>query len=86
MVIVYIRLDNLETRIILFHIIGVKLDSQTIKKIRKKQKYNKLLFKITQYGLLNRKLPVKLIDEAKELGRQIDIPEAELQNIDSSTF
>ena len=46
----------------------LKLDNQTIKKIGEKQKYNKLLFKITQYGLLNRKPPEKLIEEAKKLG------------------
>jgi hypothetical protein len=60
------------------------LDDQTIKKIRKKLKYNQLLFKITQYGLLNRKPPEKLIKETNELGHQIDIPEAELRNIEFS--
>jgi hypothetical protein len=63
----------------------LKLDNQTIKKIGEKQKYNKLLFKITQYGLLNRKPPEKLIEDAKDLGRRIDIPEAELRNIEYST-
>jgi hypothetical protein len=63
----------------------LKLDNQSIKKIREKQKYNKLLFKITQYGLHNRKPPEKLIKEARQLGRQLDIPEAELRNKESST-
>jgi hypothetical protein len=57
------------------------LDKQIIEKIKKKQKYNELVFKITQYGLLNRKAPEKLLKEAQELGRQIDVPEAELRNI-----
>jgi len=60
------------------------LDNQTRKKIGEKQKYNKLLFAITQYGLLNRKPPEKLIEEAKELGQRINIPEAELRNIEFS--
>jgi hypothetical protein len=62
------------------------LDNQLIEKIRKKQKYNKLLFKITQYNLCNRKLPENLLKEAKELGRQLDIPDTELQNIESTNF
>ena len=62
-----------------------KLDNETLKKIREKQNYNKLLFKINQYVLRNRKPPVKLIKEARELGRQIDIPEAELRNIEALT-
>ena len=62
------------------------MDNQLYEKIGKKQKYNKLLFKITQYNLCNPKLPENLIKEAKELGRQLDIPETELQNIESTTF
>ena len=62
------------------------MDNQTIKKINKKQKYNELLFKITQYGLRNCKPPENLRKEAEELGRRIDIPEAELRNIESSTY
>ncbi len=62
----------------------LKMDNQTIKKIGEKQKYNKLLFKITCYGLINRKPPEKLIKEAEKLGHQIDIPEAELRNIEFS--
>ena len=64
----------------------LKLDNQTIKKIKKKQKYNELVFKITQYGLRHGKPPENLIKEAEELGRQIDIPEAELRNVGSSTY
>ena len=59
-----------------------KLDKQIIEKIKIKQKYNKLLFKITQYELINRKPPEKLLKEAQELGHQIDVPEAEYQNIE----
>ncbi len=62
------------------------MDNQTVEKIRKKQKYNELVFKITKYGLLNRKAPEKLLKEAQELGRQIDVPEAELRNIYASTY
>ena len=62
------------------------LDNQIVEKIRKKQKYNKLLFKITQYNLHNSKPPEKLLKEAKELGRQLEIPEAELQDIEFTTF
>ena len=62
------------------------MDNQTAEKIRKKQKYNELVFKITQYGLLNRKAPERLLKEAQELGRQIDVPEAELRNIEFSTY
>ncbi len=62
------------------------MDNQTVEKIRKKQKYNELVFKITQYGLLNRKAPERLLKEAQELGRQIDVPEAELRNIYASTY
>ena len=69
-----------------FAVLVLKLDNQTIKKIRKKQKYNKLLFKISQYCLRNQIPPDHLIKEVKELGRQIDIPEAELRNIESSTY
>jgi len=57
------------------------MDKQIAEKIKKKQKYNKLLFKITQYGLTNRKPPEKLLKEAQELARQIDVPEAELRDI-----
>ncbi len=67
-----------------FSALVLKSNNQTIKKIGEKQKYNKVLFKITQYGLLNCKPPEKLIEEAKELGRRIDIPEAELRNIEFS--
>jgi hypothetical protein len=58
------------------------LDKQIIEKIKIKQKYNKLVFKITQYELINRKPPEKLLKEAQELARQIDVPEAELRNIE----
>jgi hypothetical protein len=61
------------------------LDNQIIKQIKKKQKFNELVFKITHYGLRNRQPPEYLINEAKELGREIDIPEAELKNIEFST-
>jgi len=57
------------------------LDKQIADKIKKKQKYNELVFKITQYGLSNRKPPDALIKEAIELARQIGLPEAELRNI-----
>ena len=57
------------------------MDKQIIEKIKKKQKYNELVFKITQYELINRKPPEKLLKEAQELARQIDVPEAELRNI-----
>jgi hypothetical protein len=62
------------------------LDNQLVEKIKIKQKYNKLLFKITQYNLRSSKPPEKLMKEAKELGRQLDLPEAELKNIEFSTF
>ena len=62
------------------------MDNQEFEKIKKKQKYNELLFKITQYNLRSSKPPDKLIKEAKKLGRQLDIPEAELNNIEFSTF
>ena len=57
------------------------MEKQIAEKIRKKQKYNELVFKITQYGLNNRKPPEKLLKEAEELAHQIDVPEAELRNI-----
>ena len=57
------------------------MDDQIAEKIKKKQKYNELVFKITQYGLLNRKPPEKRRKDAQEVGRQIDVPEAELRNI-----
>jgi len=41
---------------------------------------------IAQYGLRNCMPPEDLVKAAEELGRQIDIPEAELRNIVSSTF
>jgi len=62
------------------------LDNQLLEKIRQKQKYNELLFQITQYNLRNRIPPEKLIKETKKLGRQLDISEAELQNIEFTTF
>ena len=58
------------------------MDKKIAGKIKKKQKYNELLFKITQYGLINRKPPEKLLKEAYELARQIDVPEAEMRNIE----
>jgi len=61
------------------------LDNQIIKQIKKKQKFNELVFKITKYGLRNQLAPEYLINEAKELGREIDISEAELKNIEFST-
>ena len=62
------------------------MDNQKLEKIRKKQKYNELLFQITQYNLRNLKPPDKLKWAAKKIGRQLDIPEAELENIEYSTF
>jgi hypothetical protein len=57
------------------------LDPQIAKKIKLRQKYNKLIFKITQYELINRKPPEKLLKEVQELARQIGAPKAELQTI-----
>jgi len=54
--------------------------------IQIRQKYNRLLFVISKYGLLNQKPPEKLLQKAEELGRQIGIPEEELKNIEFSTF
>jgi len=54
--------------------------------IRKKQKYNETLFAITKYVLLNQKPPEEMIEMAKELGRQLNIPEEELRNIEFSSF
>jgi len=62
------------------------LDNKAIEKIKKKKAYDKLLFQITQCCLRNSELPENLIKEAEELGRQLDIPKTELQNIGSSTF
>ena len=62
------------------------MNNQKLEKIRKKQKYNELLFQITQYNLRSRKPPKKLIRNAKELGRQLDISEAELKNIENTNF
>lgn len=62
------------------------MDNQIIEKIRKKQKYNALLFAITQYGLRKQKPPEKLIREAQELGCQLDIEEEELRNIEFSIY
>ena len=50
------------------------------------QLYNRLVFAISKYGLLNQKPPEKLVKQAKKLGRQIGISEEELQNIEFSTF
>ena len=44
------------------------MDNQKLEKIRKKQRYNELLFQITQYNLRNRKPPDKLIREARNWG------------------
>lgn len=76
----------MERIFLFFTALELKLDNQTIKKIGEKQKYNKLLFIITQYGLSNRKPPEELIEAAKELGRRIDISEAELRNLEYSTY
>jgi hypothetical protein len=62
------------------------LDRQIAEKIRKKQKYNALLFTITQYGLRKLKPPEELIREAQELGYQLDIEEEELKNIEFSIY
>lgn len=58
------------------------MDKQIIEKIKKKKKYNELVFKITQYGLNNLKPPEKLLKKAQELARKIDVPEAEWRNIE----
>jgi hypothetical protein len=60
------------------------LDNETTKKIRKKQKFNELLFTITKYGLRNQKPPEKLIEQARALGHQLGIAEEELKNIEYS--
>lgn len=52
-----------------------KLDKQIAAKTKNKATFNKLVFKITQYELINRKPPEKLLKEAQELARQIDAPE-----------
>lgn len=62
------------------------LDNQIIEKIRKKQNYNKLLFKITQYNLQNSKAPEKLLKEAKELGRQLEIPKQNCKILNLKPF
>ena len=62
------------------------MNNQELEKIRKKQKYNEMLFQITQYNLRSRKPPEKLIMDAKKLGHQLDIPEAELKNIEYTSF
>ena len=62
------------------------MDNQLVEKIKIKQKYNKLLFKITQYNLRSSKPHEKLIEEAKELGRHLDLSVAELKNIEFTTF
>jgi len=62
------------------------LERQTKEIIQVRQKYNRLLFLISKYGLLNQKPPEKLIKEAEELGRQIGISEEELKNIEFSSF
>ena len=61
------------------------MDNQTKEMIQIRQKYNRLLFEISKYALLNQKPPEKLIQEAEELGRQIGISEEELKNIEFST-
>jgi hypothetical protein len=62
------------------------LDNQAKENIKIKKKYNKTLFTITKYVLLNQKPPKKLIEKAKELGLQLNIPEEELRNIEFSCF
>lgn len=62
------------------------MDNQTKEMIQIRQKYNRLLFVISKYGLLNQKPPEKLLQKAEELGRQIGISEEELKNIEFSTF
>jgi len=57
------------------------LDKQIAEKIKKKQRYNQLVFKILQYGFANRKPLEKLLKEAIELARQLDVSETELRNI-----
>jgi len=51
------------------------LNKQIAAKIILEQDYSKLVFKITQYELINRKPPQKILKEAQELARQIDAPE-----------
>jgi hypothetical protein len=63
-----------------------QLDNQTKEMIQIRQRYNRLLFAISKYGLLNQKPPEKLIQEAEELGRQIGIGEEELKNIEFSRY
>jgi len=55
-------------------------------KIKLMRKYNETLFTITKYTLLNQRPPEALIKKAKELGRQPNIPEDELRNIEFSCF
>lgn len=62
------------------------MDNQIVEKIKKKKKYNELLFKITQYNLHSLNPPDKLIKEAKELGRQLEIPETEYAILNLQSF
>ena len=62
------------------------MDRQELEEIRKKQKYNELLFQITQYNLRKGKAPDKIIEKAKKLGRQLNISETELKNIEFTKF
>jgi len=57
------------------------MDQQIENKIKKKKKFNELVFKITQYRLNNRNPPDELLKEARKLSCEIKIPEVELIKI-----
>ncbi len=62
------------------------MDNEIKEKIKIKQKYDETLFTITKYVMLNQRPPEEMIKKAKELGRQLNIPEDELRNIEFSCF
>jgi len=49
--------------------------------LKSKQKYLHLIYTITEHIIAGNKPSGEMIKEARELGRQMDIPEEELKNL-----
>jgi hypothetical protein len=57
------------------------MDDQNSFFLKSKQKYLHLIYKMTELIIAGCDPSDELIKEARELGRRVDIPEEELQNL-----
>jgi hypothetical protein len=57
------------------------MDDQNSFFLKSKQKYLHLIYKMTELIIAGSNPSDEMIKEARELGRRVDIPEEELQNL-----